>query len=156
MKKLLALLLLSPLVAGEDIKLNKDMVLYCLKDGAVSGGSLWYLEPEKQRMIRAFYIWEIKDYISRNDFKKPQGTVTLFASEYKEDWDSISAFEYLFPDDEAYRKEKNWEQSQGLMKINTRNLKYHWKQYWSRGTSKESIYDTYGSCAKYDAGLNLD
>ena len=159
MKKLLALLLLSPLVSGEDIediKLNKNMILYCLKDGAVSGGQLWYLEPEKERMMNAFYIMEIKDYISTNDFTKPQGTVTLFTNEYKQDRDSISAFQYLFPEREAYRKKINGEHAQGWMKINSRNLKYHFKQYWSRGTSKEKIYNTYGSCTKYDAGLNLD
>mgnify|MGYP003145397353 CR=1 FL=1 len=139
----------------ENIKLNKDRILYCLKDGAVDGGDYWYLEPEKRKLTRAFDMWDL-EYYFKNNFSEPFGSFWVFSEEFAKNYDSISAYEYLKPEEEARRIERGYEHAQGWIKINTINLKYHWRQYWSRGKSNERIYDTYGSCTKYNTGINFD
>ncbi len=163
MKKILALLLLSSLVGGQNTNLDKDRILYCLEDGEFDDGEFWYLQPLAMQMINARNIWEIESFL---EIVRKEGfpensyfTVNVFAWDFKQDGDSISAFEHKFRDEIKFRKENNMEDNRGWMKINTRNLTYHYKQYWygdTYGSDDDRVYDTYGQCTKYSDGLNLE
>ena len=141
---------------AEKVSLDESRIIYCIPDGKVSGGQFWYLEPDKKRIMNAFHLWEIERYLFQDDINQRYFTVTLFNEDYRQNRDTVSVYQYLIPEEEIETKRKGYRHAQGWMSINYRSLKYHFKQYWSRGTSKEEIYNTYGTCSKYNEGLNLD